>query len=82
MLGQASTFKGTVSPVSDELKMVWFNRAFPVNGPLDVLQFHNACSCFNFKKIVPACFQNTSLYLQNLHLAVRQQNANFSKIRS
>ncbi len=30
--------KGTVSPVWDRLKLVWFNRAFPVDGPLDVLK--------------------------------------------
>jgi hypothetical protein len=28
--------KGTVSPVWDGLKMAWFNRAFPVDGPLGV----------------------------------------------
>ncbi len=30
--------KRTVSPVWDGLKLVWFNRAFPVAGPLDVFK--------------------------------------------
>jgi hypothetical protein len=29
-------FKGTVSPVSDGQKVVWFNRVIPVDGPLNV----------------------------------------------
>jgi hypothetical protein len=38
LLAAQKLIKGTVPPVRDGLKMVWFNRAFPVDGPLGVLK--------------------------------------------
>jgi hypothetical protein len=53
--------------------MVWFNRAFPVDGLLGVLKISSQHAC----KTLAAEQCASRLFLQNLHLARRQQDANF-----
>jgi hypothetical protein len=57
-ISETATLKGTVSPVLDGLKMIRFNRAFPLDKSLDVLKILWCLFMFKFLKML--CLQNTS----------------------